>query len=260
VETTRTSQAKQDEWHDQWSMLQDDELFLFKDWIAPLTLEDFRGKTVLECGCGGGQHTSFVAPFAKEVTAVDLNTVDIARLRNRENSNVAFVEADIATMDLGRQFDIVFSIGVVHHTDDPNRTAANLRRHVKPGGKLVLWVYSLEGNSLVAHLVEPFRKRFLRSMDRTHLLTLSRAICAAIYPPVYTVYRLPVRQLPYYEYFGNFRRLSFDRNTLNIFDKLNAPQVDLIARSRIEGWFSGMDDVSIRPYKGVSWTGVGTAS
>src|SRR6185295_10883137 len=78
-----TKQAKQSEWSEQWKMLQDDELFLFRDWIYPNTLGDFRGKTVLECGCGGGQHTSFVAPFAKSVTAVDLNTTDIARERNK---------------------------------------------------------------------------------------------------------------------------------------------------------------------------------
>ena len=69
------------EWYEQWELLQCNELFLFKDWIYPATLKDFRGKDVLECGCGGGQHTSFVSPFAKSVTAVDLNTVDIAKER-----------------------------------------------------------------------------------------------------------------------------------------------------------------------------------
>ena len=60
-------------------MLQDNELFLFLDWIHPLTLDDFKGKTVLEAGCGGGQHTSFMAPYAQQITAVDLNAVDIAQ-------------------------------------------------------------------------------------------------------------------------------------------------------------------------------------
>ncbi|MEE8239660.1 MAG: hypothetical protein V3R16_00200 [Nitrospirales bacterium] len=43
------------EWVAQWSMFQDDESFLFRDWIAPATMEDFRDKDVLECGCGGRQ-------------------------------------------------------------------------------------------------------------------------------------------------------------------------------------------------------------
>ena len=77
------NQAKQVEWFEQWKILEDDELFLFNDWIFPYTLDDFSGKKVLECGCGGGQHTSFIAPYAKNVTSVDLNTISIARNRKR---------------------------------------------------------------------------------------------------------------------------------------------------------------------------------
>jgi SAM-dependent methyltransferase len=174
---------------------------------------------------------------------------------------VTFVEADIATMDLGRRFDIVFSIGVVHHTDDPDRAVANLARHVVAGGRLVLWVYSREGNALLARVVEPVRRRLLRRLDRRTLRQLARLVCLAMYPAVHTVYRLPLRWLPYWEYFQNFRRLSYSRNTLNVFDKLNAPQVELITRERIEGWFRTGAFVrhEIRPYLGVSWTAVGVA-
>jgi SAM-dependent methyltransferase len=258
--TAPPNQAKQGEWHAQWSMLRDEERFLFEDWIWPNKLEDLRGKDVLEGGCGGGQHTSFVAEVARSITAVDLNTVDIARERTRRFDNVTFVEADLATMDLGRQFDVVFSIGVIHHTDDPDRTVRNLARHVKPGGRLITWVYSDEGNFLAKRLVEPVRKSFLTHLGRERLLRLSRGITAALYPPVHTLYRLPLPFLPYYEYFGNFRRLSFERNTLNVFDKLNAPQVQFITRARAESWLPAGDwqDVHVSAYKGVSWRASGT--
>jgi len=132
--------------------LKDDELFLFLDWIYPNALDNFKGKEVLECGCGGGQHTSFMSPYARSITAVDLNTTGIAIERNKNADNVEFLSDDIADMDLGRQFDIVIAIGVVHHTDDPDKTVHNLIRHVKPGGKLILWVYSQEGNVLVPRI------------------------------------------------------------------------------------------------------------
>jgi SAM-dependent methyltransferase len=241
-------------------MMQDDELFLFEDWIYPNTIAGMAGLDALECGCGGGQHTAFMAESARSVTAVDLNTTDIARERNRGRDNVTFVEADIAEMDLGRQFDVVISIGVVHHTDDPDKTVANIARHVKPGGRLILWVYSREGNALVRWLVEPFRRLFLARTPRARLLTISRAITMALYLPVYTVYMPPLPLLPYYEYFGNFRKLTLERNTLNVFDKLNAPRTEFISRERIEGWFSPdrFRDVHISPYKGVSHRGSGT--
>ena len=252
-------QKKQSEWHEQWKMLQDDELFLFKDWIEPLKLEDFKGKESLECGCGGGQHTAFVAEYAQHHTAVDLNTTDLARERNKSKNNISYAEADIAKMDLKKQFDIVFSIGVVHHTDDPDATFENMYRHTKTGGRTVVWVYSKEGNWMVDKLVEPVRKKFLVRMSRKSLLGLSKLTTAIMYLPIYSVYLLPLKFLPFYEYFQNFRKLSFYRNTLNVFDKLNAPQVDFISRERIGRWFSPdkFTDIHISPYKGVSWRGSG---
>jgi len=240
-------------------MFQDDERFLFEEWIAPVTIEDFRDKDVLEAGCGGGQHTAMLAPLARSITAVDLNTADIARARNSRTANVQFVEADIADMDLGRQFDVVVCIGVIHHTDDPDRTFLNLYRHCKPGGRLVIWTYSAEGNALVRLGVEPVRKLLLRRLSRRRLAALSTILTGLLYPIVYSVYTLPaLRFLPYYEYFRNFRRLSFERNRLNVFDKLNAPQTRFTTRSTCDRWFNAgrfePESVSIRPYAGVSYS------
>ena len=252
-------QAKSSEWHDQWSLFRDDERFLFEEWIRPVELEDFRGREVLEAGCGGGQHTSWMAPVAASVTAVDLNTSDLARRRNEEFDNVRFVEADCGTMDLGRQFDLVVAIGMIHHTDDPERTFSNLLRHCRPGGRLVAWVYAAEGNFLARYLVEPLRRLFLRRLPRRALVWKATAITAALYPWVHTIYRLGAFSfLPYFEYFRNFRRLSFQRNVLNVFDKLNAPQTHFISRRRAESWMSPewfeSDSISIRHYAGVSYS------
>ncbi|MCG6551349.1 MAG: class I SAM-dependent methyltransferase [Candidatus Magnetominusculus sp. LBB02] len=81
---------------------------------------------MLECGVGGGHHTSFMAPIAKGITAVDLNTIEIAKGKNRQFNNIIYKEDDIATMSLSSQFDVVLAIGVVHHTDDPEKTVKNL--------------------------------------------------------------------------------------------------------------------------------------
>jgi SAM-dependent methyltransferase len=243
-------------------MFKADERFLFEDWIAPVRLEDFKGRTVLECGCGCGQHTSYMAPLAARVVAVDLNTTDIAREQNARFKNVRFVEADIGSMDLGEQFDIVFCVGVIHHTDNPDRTFASIYKHCKPGGKVIIWTYSAEGNALVRFLVEPVRKLFLSRLPRRALVGVSNVLTALMYPLVYSIYRLPFLSfLPYYEYFRNFRRLSFQRNMLNIFDKLNAPQTHFTTLQKCHEWFSPQrfepESISIRPYAGVSYSLVG---
>lgn len=248
-------QNKQSEWLEQWKIFKDNEISLFKDWIFPATLEDFKDKEVLECGCGGGQHTYFIAPLVKKVVAVDLNTVDIAKRYNKGFENIDFIEADIADIKLEHQFDIVLSIGVIHHTDNPEKTVDNLIRHLKPGGKLIFWVYSKEGNLLMEKIVEPLRKVFFRKLSRKTLLFVSKIVCAFLYLPVYTIYLLPLTFLPYYRYFENFRKLSFQRNLLNVFDKLNAPQVEFLSYQRVKNWFSKslFSNIIISPYKDVSW-------
>jgi SAM-dependent methyltransferase len=215
------------------------ERFLFEKWIAPATYADFSGKEVLECGCGGGQHTSFVAPFAKWVTAVDLNTTDIARKRNEELSNVTFVEADIATMNLCQQYDVVFCLGVIHHTDDPDATFRNILRHCKPKGRIIIWTHSAEGNAMVRFSVEPLRTQFLRNVSRDKVLVIAKIVTSALYPTIYTIYRIPaLRFLPYFDYFETFRRMTFERNLLNVFDKLNAPQTHFTTRQKCSEGFN----------------------
>jgi SAM-dependent methyltransferase len=255
--------AKQDAWHWQWSTFADDERSLFDEWIAPATIEDFTGKDVLEGGCGGGQHTSFVAPTAKSVTAVDLNTTDIAKTRNSDARNITFVEGDLALVDLDRQFDVVFCIGVIHHTDDPDLTFENLYRHLAPGGKMIVWAYSAEGNALVQFGVEPLRKLFFSHLPKPALVLLARFITAGLYIPVHSIYRISgLRKLPYFDYFKKFRKLTFERNVLNVFDKLNAPQTQFISRNRCQEWFNEQrfeaKTISIRHHAGVSYSLVAT--
>ena len=124
---------------------------------------------------------------------------------------------------------------------------------------MIIWVYSREGNFLAERIVEPLRRTFLSKMDRSQLKQLSKFITFCMYPLVYSLYLLPLRFLPYYEYFQNFRKLSFDRNTLNVFDKLNCPQTEFVTKEKMQAWFNPNDftDIHISPYKGVSWRGSG---
>ncbi len=253
-------QEKHPQWEWQWSTFYDDNQWLFSEWIAPNTLDDFRGKDVLDCGCGGGQHINTVAPFARSVTGVDLNALSCAQNNTAHLQNVTLLEDDLATMDLQKQFDVVYCIGVLHHTDDPQRTFDNLVRHTKPGGRLILWVYSHEGNFLNRTLLEWTKRVLLLSLPRSFNLFLAHVLTVLLYPIIYSLYFLPLPFLPFYQYFQNWRRLPYMRNVLNVFDKLNAPQTWFLSQKDIERYFdpSLFTDISIRPYKGVSWSASGT--
>jgi SAM-dependent methyltransferase len=246
-------------WAWQWSHLEDTSEMLFREWIHPNRIEDFAAKTVLDAGCGGGHHLRFVAPFAEEVVGIDLSCAELAGERTRHLSNVSTVAGDIARVDLGRQFDVVYCIGVLHHTDDPSATFQNLARHVKSGGRLIVWVYGHEGNFLNRAVVEPLKRALYGRWPRPVLLALAHLLTLLLYLPIYTIYLLPLRGLPYFEYFQNFRRLSYPRNVLNVFDKLNAPQTHFLRQQEVESWFAeGFRDVHVSPYAGVSWRASGT--
>jgi len=253
-------QRKQDDWKWQWERFEDKERWLFSDWILPNTLEDFRGKRVFDAGCGGGQHTSFVAPYAQEVVAVDLNALEVAKERTKAFTNIRYVEGDIAKIELNDTFDIVYCVGVIHHTDDPDATFKNLVKLTKSGGRTIVWCYSYEGNFLNRVFVEDAKRLILIRLPKSALNAFSKFLTGLVYFPVYSLYLLPLKFLPYYEYFQNWRKLSFERSHLNVFDKLNAPQTDFIKKERAERWFTenGYRDISVTPYVGVSWRASGT--
>ena len=248
-----SSQPRQGEWTYQWSVLEDSETWLFEQWIAPRRFEDFRGKTVLDAACGPGHHLRVAARYAKRTVGVDLNTVALAREKTRDLPNVDIVEGDIASWDSGERFDVVYCIGAVHHTANPDETVRHLSQLLKPGGLLILWVYAWEGNTLNRWLVEPIKRMSIRHLPRSVVLGVGHVLTLALYPIVHTIYRLPLSFLPYHSYFGNFRQLSYKRNLLNVFDKLNAPVTHFITRSQAERWMQGFDDVHISQYVGVSW-------
>ncbi len=235
--------------------------FLYRDWIYPWAYEDFKDKEVLDAGSGPGIQARLIARYAKHVIAVDLDAIDTTRKQTADISDkVDYVRADIGTMDLGRQFDFVNCVGTIHHTDDPDKTFRNLLKHVRPGGKLIIWTYAHEGNQLMRCFVEPMRKALLDKASHEILWALSGLLNAVLYIPTYTLYHLPLKWLPYYEYLENARRMSFRRNALNIYDKLNAPQTHFITEKQIRSWFNTdhFEDIHISMYKGVSWRGSGT--
>ncbi len=109
----------------------------------------WRGKRVLEVGCGIGTDTIEFALNGAFVTAVDLSRESLKVARRRADvygvaDRVRFINANAEQLSeavKAEPYDLVYSFGVLHHTPHPEIAVAQLRRYLDPGGTLKVMVY-----------------------------------------------------------------------------------------------------------------------
>jgi uncharacterized protein YbaR (Trm112 family) len=121
-ESARTASAFGWEWQT-FSRIDDHHEQQFLDWIAPAGRDTFRGRVVLEGGCGKGRHTRLASRYgAKAVIGVDLSSaVDVAFDNTRDEPSAHIVQADLLRLPLRpASCDYAFSVGVLHHLSDPS--------------------------------------------------------------------------------------------------------------------------------------------
>jgi SAM-dependent methyltransferase len=104
---------------------------------------------ILVAGCGTGQHALQTASkFSNSrVLAVDLSlsslTYAARRTRDLGFSNIEYGQGDIMELgSLGRRFDLIESVGVLHHLGDPLAGWRVLVNLLKPGGLMYIGLYS----------------------------------------------------------------------------------------------------------------------
>jgi len=108
--------------------------------------DGYRGKQVLEVGCGAGTDLVRFARGGAHVTGVDLSSSAIALAR--QNFAQHGLEADLREADGERlpfandSFDLVYAHGVVQYTPDDRALVRECHRVLKPGGQAVFQVYN----------------------------------------------------------------------------------------------------------------------
>ncbi|HMD71874.1 MAG TPA: class I SAM-dependent methyltransferase [Bryobacteraceae bacterium] len=112
--------------------------------------ERWKGRKVLEIGCGIGTDTISFARAGAQVTAVDLTEKSLEMTRQRAKvfgfeDRIRCVQADAEKLSEAipvERYDLVYSFGVIHHTPHPGRVLDEIRKFTGPGSTVKIMVYN----------------------------------------------------------------------------------------------------------------------
>jgi SAM-dependent methyltransferase len=111
-----------------------------------VAFDGYRGRSVLEVGCGAAIDLARFARGGAEATGVDLSpaAIELARANfSQQGLHGRFEVADGEHLPFpDNAFDLVYAHGVVQYTADPRRLVDECHRVLKPGGEAVFQVYN----------------------------------------------------------------------------------------------------------------------
>jgi len=125
---------------------------------------NFQKPNVLIAGCGTGNHICQVANYLNaNILAVDLSLASLAYSKRKTTelgiNNIEFLQTDILNLsNINRKFDIIESVGVLHHMQDPYKGLSILKDLLEPHGLLLIGLYSEKARQEVIKAKEFVKK------------------------------------------------------------------------------------------------------
>jgi len=243
------------EWKKYSTILPDYEV-QFQNWISPLKPEDLKNREILDAGCGMGRNSYFALKYgAKYVMGIDNDerSVSVAKENLTEFENATINLKSIYDLNYMKEFDIVFSIGVIHHLKYPERAINKLVKSLRPGGIILIWVYSYEGNEWIDSFISPIRKVITSKIPISllHYITYMFSIPLFIFLKLFNSNNLYYKQITKFT-FGHLHSIIFDQLLPEIANYWTKEEAYCLLKH------IDLKDASIhRPSNGMGWTVIG---
>lgn len=228
----------------------------FRRWTVHLAPEDWRGRSFLDVGCGMGRNSFWPMRYgAREGCAVDIDERSLAGARRNLAAfpAVTVMRASAYDLPFAEHFDIAFSIGVIHHLADPAAALQRMVAAVRPGGRVLIWVYAQEGNRWLVRVLDPLRRVLFSRLPVAWVHHLSLYPAALLWLGL----RLGLRPSAYFRLlagfgFGHLRAIAFDQMLPRIAHYW--PRETVLALMAA----AGLVDIRLEFVNEMSWSAIGT--
>ncbi len=224
-----------------------------------MRVDEIRGKDVCEIGAGAGRFIGILSRLApKSILAVEPSKAIEILKRNMESSEVPIRYLNVTgeQMDETETLDYVFSIGVIHHIVDPLPTLRAAFKALRPGGRLLIWVYGYEGNEVYLAFLTPLRA-ITKRLPESILTALSWVLLIFVEAYILACRVLP---LPLRGYMINvLGKFTTNKKLLAIYDQLNPAHAKYYRHDEITDVVRNAEFVNVKALDrhGYSWSVIG---
>ncbi len=129
---------------------------------------NYRGRKVLDIGCGGGFLTEEIAKFGLDTTGIDPSVPSLRTAREHAralNLDITYHEGVGESLEFpDNHFDMVFCLDVLEHVQDYRKVVAEIERVLVPGG---FFFFETVNRTLVSYLVVIF---FMQNFPPTRVM------------------------------------------------------------------------------------------
>jgi SAM-dependent methyltransferase len=209
--------------------------------------EQLKGKRILDIGCGDGSLTDMMArTFAADVIGTDL-TRGMMRTQLKPNHLALFIQGDACCLPYKPEsFDVVWSMGVLHHTPDTRLSFMNLPRLLRQGGRVGVWLYGKDRP--LRTLIAPYMRRLGREFVFKHFSRKRQDVMIDTLAHLgMAIQRIGVG-------LGTRRRppCSLNEKKLKLRDSLTVNYARFHSRAEVAGWFeqAGLRNINCRMIDG----------